>query len=96
MPYKFICSTRFLASSLSNLINNLTEGIHKIKCNDCNCYLEDESVKDFLIKDNAHLAIKIIQTKLMNKSKRDPRTHLSFLIMTQWFYFSCKKGSLSL
>ena len=51
MSYKFICSARFLASSLSNLVNNLTEGIHKIKCNDCNCYLEDESAKDLLIKD---------------------------------------------
>ena len=29
----FIESVRFIASSLSNLVNNLTEGIHKIKCN---------------------------------------------------------------
>ena len=30
---QFIDSTRFMASSLSNFVNNLAEGIHKIKCN---------------------------------------------------------------
>ena len=29
---QFIDSPRFMASSLSNLVNNLSEGIHKIKC----------------------------------------------------------------
>ena len=29
---QFINSTRFMASSLSNLVNNLSEGIHSIKC----------------------------------------------------------------
>ena len=45
---KFIDSARFMASS--NLIVNLTEGIHKIKCKDCGCFFEYESVKDNLIK----------------------------------------------
>ena len=31
---KFIDSTRFMASSLSNLAGNLPEEIHKIKCKD--------------------------------------------------------------
>ena len=31
---KFIDSARFVASSLSNLGDNLAEGIHKIKCKD--------------------------------------------------------------
>ena len=39
-----------MASSLSNLINNLAEGIHKIECKDCDCFLEYESIKDNLIK----------------------------------------------
>ena len=29
---QFIDSARFMASSLSNLVNNLAEGIHRIKC----------------------------------------------------------------
>ena len=29
---RFIDGTRFIASSLSNLVNNLSEGIHRIKC----------------------------------------------------------------
>ena len=29
---QFIDSARFMASSISNLVNNLSEGIHSIKC----------------------------------------------------------------
>ena len=29
---QFIDSTGFMASSLSHLVNNFSEGIHKIKC----------------------------------------------------------------
>ena len=47
---KFIDSARFMASSLSNLVDNLSEGIHTIKCKDCDCFLEYESVKDNMIK----------------------------------------------
>ena len=35
----FINSARFMASLLSNLVDNLAEGIHKIKCKDCDCFL---------------------------------------------------------
>ena len=54
-----------MASSLSNTVDNLTEGFHKIKWKDCNCSLEYESVKDNLIKLNVYLAVKIIQTSLI-------------------------------
>ena len=37
-------------ASLSNLVDNLTERIHRIKCKDCDCFLEYEIVKDNLIK----------------------------------------------
>ena len=40
---KFIDSAIYLASSLSNLVDNLTEGIHKTKCKDCGCFLEYKS-----------------------------------------------------
>ena len=39
-----------MASSLSNLVDNLGEGIHKTKCKDCDCFLEYKSVKYSLIK----------------------------------------------
>ena len=47
---KVIDSAKFMASSLSNLVNNLAEGMHKIKCKDCYCFPEYESVQDNLIK----------------------------------------------
>ena len=37
---KFIDSASFMESSISNLANNLTERIHKIKCKGCGCFLE--------------------------------------------------------
>ena len=47
---KFIDNGRLMATLLSNLVDNLIEGIHKIKCNDCHSFLEYKSVKDNLIK----------------------------------------------
>ena len=62
----FLDSARFMASSLSSLVGNLAEGIHKIKCKyehdnkkcqkcgteckDCECCLEYTNVKDDLIE----------------------------------------------
>ena len=43
---KFIDNAEFIASSLTNLVYNLAEEINKIKCKDCDCFLEYESVKD--------------------------------------------------
>ena len=54
-----------MATSLSNLLDNLTKTIRKIKCKDCDCFLEYESVEDNLMKYKVHLVIKIIQTKLV-------------------------------
>ena len=47
---KFLDDARFMATSLSNLVDILPEGLHKIKCKDCDCFLKYESVKDNLIK----------------------------------------------
>ena len=63
---KRIDSAKCMASSLSNLVDNPTEGIHKIKYKDRGCFLDYESVKYSLKYNiNVHLAIKIIQSKLM-------------------------------
>ena len=39
-----------MTTLLSNLVDNLTEGVHIIKCKDCDCLLEYESVKDNLME----------------------------------------------
>ena len=39
-----------MATSLSNLVENLTEGICQIKLKYCDCFLEYESSNDNLIK----------------------------------------------
>ena len=31
---------RFIATSLSNLVDNFAVAIHKIQCKDCDCFLE--------------------------------------------------------
>ena len=47
---EFIDSPRFMASSLSSVIDIISEGVHKVNCKDCSCFLEYESVKDVSIK----------------------------------------------
>ena len=49
---KFIDGMRFMLASLSNLIDNLAEWIHEIKCKDYDFFLQYERVKDDLIKEN--------------------------------------------
>ena len=46
----FTDKARYIATSLSNLIDSLTEGNHEIKCKVCDFFLEYESVKNNLIK----------------------------------------------
>ena len=39
-----------MTTSLSSIVNNLRQVLHKVKCKDCDCFLEYESAKDNLIK----------------------------------------------
>ena len=43
---KFIDSSRFMSSSLSKLVDNLSEGIHNNKCLDCKCCLDYIKIKN--------------------------------------------------
>ena len=47
---KFIDGARFMVISLGILVCNLTDGNYKIKCTDCSCFLEYESVNYNSIK----------------------------------------------
>ena len=87
MPYilQFIDSARFMASTLSNLVKNLSDGIHRIKCtfgyNDrkcetcrikykyCNCFLEYTNFKDDLIEYKCLYCNKNYQHKFDEKLK---------------------------
>ena len=66
----FIDSARFIATSLSNLVDNLTEEIHKIKCKDCDFFLEYERVKDSLIKYKCLSCNKNYSNKFDEKLKK--------------------------
>ena len=43
---KFIDSYRFMSTSLSNLVNNLSEGVHNDKCTSCKSRLDYLTTKD--------------------------------------------------
>ena len=67
---KFIDSARFMATSLSNLVDNFAKGIHKIKCKDFDCFLEYELVKDNMIKYKCLSCNKDYSNKLDEKLKK--------------------------
>ena len=67
-----------MATSLSNLIDNLAEGIHRIKCKDRDCFLEYESVKDNLIKDKGLSCNKDYSNKLHGKLKKRFKNTFTF------------------
>ena len=60
-----------MSSSLSNLDNNLTEGIHKIKCINCDCFFEYESVNGNLIKCKCLSCNKNYSNKTEEKLKKE-------------------------
>ena len=59
-----------MASLLSALVDNFTEGIHEIKCKDCYCFLEYKSVKVTLIKYECLSCNKHYSNKLHEKLKK--------------------------
>ena len=86
---KGLDSMRFMATLLTKLVDNFSEGVHKVKCKDCGCSLKYESLKNNLIKYKCYLVIKIIQESLMKNQKRNLRTPLSFPTIIQTNLFSC-------
>ena len=60
---QFIDSTRFMASSLSSLVNNLSEEIHKIKCK---YGIDNENVK--LAELNINIVTVYLNTQMYSNA----------------------------
>ena len=55
-----------MARSLSNLVDNLSEGIHKIAYKDCDCFLKYIASRIICENINVCLAIKNIERLIKN------------------------------
>ena len=77
---KFIDNTRFMASTLSNPVDILSEGIHKIKCKDRDYFLEYKSLNENLIKYQCSTCHKDYLNKMDEKLKSDLWIYSSVLI----------------
>ena len=62
---KFIDCARFMATSLSNLADNLTEGIHKLNVKIVIVFLNMKVSRTIRYSLNVYVATKFVQTKLM-------------------------------
>ena len=98
LTYYNLLIARFMTSSSSNLVNNLSEGIHKIKCkyrhdNEkcktcrlkykyCDCFLEHKSFEDNLREYKCLCCNKYYQQKFDKKLKSDFLVYTNFLTTT--------------
>ena len=78
-----------MASSLPNLVDNVAERIHKIKCKDSNCFLEHESVKDNRIKYKCLSYDKDYSNKLDEELKKSFKNTFKFSSNDINNFFSC-------
>ena len=67
-----------MASSSLNFADNLTERIHKIKCKDCDCFLEYESVKGKFIKYKCLSSSKDYSNKINEEFKKGFKSTFKF------------------
>ena len=67
---KFIDSSRFMSSSLSNLVDKLSEGLHSDKCIDCKSCLGYVSVKRVALKDDQLIFRSPTGKRIMTKTLR--------------------------
>ena len=70
----------FMGTSLSKCVDNLTEGIHKIKCKDCSCFFKYESVKGNLVKYKCPSCYKDYSRKLNEELKKKFKNMFKFIL----------------
>ena len=70
--------TTSVTTSLSNLVDNLTGEIHKIKCKTCGCFLEYKSVEGNSIEYNCSSCNKYFLIKLDQILKIKIRSRFEF------------------
>ena len=66
-----------MATSLSHLVDNITEGIHQIKCKDCDCFLECE-ICDNLMKYKCIFCNKNYSKKIDGELKKQFKNTFKF------------------
>ena len=66
-----------MASSLPDLANHLAKGIYKVKCKDCSCFLEYDSVNNNLIKNKCSFYNKNYSNKIDKKLKKVIQEYIS-------------------
>ena len=104
-------SVRFMASSLSNLVNNISEAIHrfkckfwhyyknvkrKIKCKYCHCFLEYTNFKDKLTEFQCLCCNKNYQHEFYEKLKEPIfNTNKLFNHSNNMFMLLLRKGAFS-
>ena len=67
---KFIDRLGFVATSLSNLVDNLSGRIDKLKCKNCDCFLEYKNFKSNLTEYNCSFCNKDFSIGLDRELKR--------------------------
>ena len=78
-----------MATLLSNLADNFAKGIHKIKYEDCDCFLENETVKDDLIKYKFLSCTRDYSNKLDRELKKKFKNTVKFSNMISINLFCC-------
>ena len=77
---KFVDSFRFMSSSLSSLVDNLSEGFHNYKCTKYKSCLDYISSKDNQLIFKCRKCSKNHNNILIKISLKDLKMHMNFVI----------------